>query len=123
MACVYYIGGNSRGDSLRFRVARLHGSRGAPSICNPILCRLPLRLRGRARGRVLALSINHVPGCCCYFRYSPGYGVLTPFFAVLRLYPWTMYMNRCRLTNRWSGRVRDKVPSSYAGVRAAHLNR
>jgi hypothetical protein len=27
------------------------------------------------------------------------------------------------LTNRWSGRVRDKVPSSYAGVRAAQLNR
>ena len=30
---------------------------------------------------------------------------------------------QCRLTNRWSGRVRDKVPSSYAGVRAAQLNR
>jgi len=29
----------------------------------------------------------------------------------------------CRLTNRWSARVRDKVPSSYAGVRAAQLNR
>jgi hypothetical protein len=28
-----------------------------------------------------------------------------------------------RLTPRWSGRVRDKVPSSYAGVRAAQLNR
>jgi len=28
-----------------------------------------------------------------------------------------------RLTNRWSGRVRDKVPSSYHGVRAAQLNR
>jgi hypothetical protein len=28
-----------------------------------------------------------------------------------------------RLTNRWSGRVRDKVPSSYTGVRAAQLNR
>jgi hypothetical protein len=28
-----------------------------------------------------------------------------------------------RLTNRWSGRVRDKVPSSYAGARAAQLNR
>ena len=27
------------------------------------------------------------------------------------------------LTNRWSGRVKDKVPSSYAGVRAAQLNR
>ena len=27
------------------------------------------------------------------------------------------------LTNRSSGRVRDKVPSSYAGVRAAQLNR
>jgi hypothetical protein len=31
--------------------------------------------------------------------------------------------DRCRLTNRWSGRVRDKVPSSYGGVRAAQLNR
>jgi hypothetical protein len=30
---------------------------------------------------------------------------------------------RCRLTPRWSGRVRDKVPSSYIGVRAAQLNR
>ena len=31
---------------------------------------------------------------------------------------------RCaRLTNRSSGRVRDKVPSSYAGARAAQLNR
>jgi hypothetical protein len=29
----------------------------------------------------------------------------------------------CRLTNRWSGRVLDKVPSSYIGVRAAQLNR
>jgi hypothetical protein len=28
-----------------------------------------------------------------------------------------------RLTNRWSGRVKDKVPSSNAGVRAAQLNR
>jgi hypothetical protein len=28
-----------------------------------------------------------------------------------------------RLTNRWSGRVRDKVPSSDRGVRAAQLNR
>jgi hypothetical protein len=27
------------------------------------------------------------------------------------------------LTNRSSGRARDKVPSSYAGVRAAQLNR
>ena len=29
---------------------------------------------------------------------------------------------RC-LTNRWSGRVWDKVPSSFDGVRAAQLNR
>jgi hypothetical protein len=29
----------------------------------------------------------------------------------------------CRLTNRWSGRVIDKVPSSDAGARAAQLNR
>jgi hypothetical protein len=28
-----------------------------------------------------------------------------------------------RKTNRWSGRVRDKVPSPYAGARAAQLNR
>jgi hypothetical protein len=27
------------------------------------------------------------------------------------------------LTNRWSGRVRDKVPSPNVGVRAAQLNR
>jgi len=27
------------------------------------------------------------------------------------------------LTLRWSGRVRNKVPSSYVGVRAAQLNR
>jgi hypothetical protein len=27
------------------------------------------------------------------------------------------------LTNRWSGRVLNKVPSSYTGVRAAELNR
>jgi hypothetical protein len=27
------------------------------------------------------------------------------------------------LTNRWSGRVKDKVPSSYIGVRAAQLSR
>jgi|SRR5882672_273159 len=27
------------------------------------------------------------------------------------------------LTNRWSGRVRDKVPIPYVGVRAALLNR
>ena len=26
------------------------------------------------------------------------------------------------LTNRWSGRVRDKVPSPYVGARAAQLN-
>ena len=30
---------------------------------------------------------------------------------------------RRRLTNRWSGRVQDKVPSSYVGVRAAQLKR
>ncbi len=29
----------------------------------------------------------------------------------------------CALTLRWSGRARDKVPSSYHGVRAAQLNR
>jgi len=29
----------------------------------------------------------------------------------------------CGLTHRWSGRVRDKVPSSYTGARAAQLNR
>ena len=29
----------------------------------------------------------------------------------------------CGLTNRSSGRVNDKVPSSYVGVRAAQLNR
>jgi hypothetical protein len=29
----------------------------------------------------------------------------------------------CHLTPRWSGRVKDKVPSSNAGVRAAQLNR
>jgi hypothetical protein len=34
-----------------------------------------------------------------------------------------MKAGRCGLTNRSSGRVRDKVPSSYAGVRAAQLNR
>jgi hypothetical protein len=28
-----------------------------------------------------------------------------------------------RLTRRWSGRVKDKVPSSNVGVRAAQLNR
>jgi hypothetical protein len=28
-----------------------------------------------------------------------------------------------RLTPRWSGRVKDKVPSSYTGARAAQLNR
>jgi hypothetical protein len=27
------------------------------------------------------------------------------------------------LTNRWNGRVKDKVPSSYGGARAAQLNR
>ena len=31
--------------------------------------------------------------------------------------------SRRGLTNRWSGRVMDKVPSSYTGVRAAQLNR
>ena len=30
---------------------------------------------------------------------------------------------QCLLTNRWSGRVKDKVRSSYVGVRAAQLNR
>jgi hypothetical protein len=30
---------------------------------------------------------------------------------------------QCGLTIRWSGRVNDKVPSSYIGVRAAQLNR
>jgi hypothetical protein len=28
-----------------------------------------------------------------------------------------------RLTNRWSGRVNDKVPASNASARAAQLNR
>ena len=108
---------------MRFRVARLHGSRGAPSICNPILSRLLLRVLGRARGRFLAPSINHIQSDRRYFRYSPGYGVLTVFCAVLGLYPWTMYMNRCRLTPRWSPRVEDKVPSSHRRSRGAQLNR
>jgi hypothetical protein len=30
---------------------------------------------------------------------------------------------RAGLTNRWSGRVKDKVPSPVVGVRAAQLNR
>jgi hypothetical protein len=30
---------------------------------------------------------------------------------------------RCRLTLRSSGRVQNKVPSSYDGVRAVQLNR
>jgi len=34
-----------------------------------------------------------------------------------------MIAPRRRLTLRWSGRVIDKVPSSYAGARAAQLNR
>jgi hypothetical protein len=29
----------------------------------------------------------------------------------------------CRLTSRWSGRVRDKVPLATTGARAAQLNR
>ncbi len=33
------------------------------------------------------------------------------------------HMRKSRLTNRWSGRVKDKVPSSSAGARAAQLNR
>jgi hypothetical protein len=32
-------------------------------------------------------------------------------------------MTRAGLTNRWSGRVIDKVPSPDAGVRAAQLSR
>lgn len=32
-------------------------------------------------------------------------------------------MRLCRQTLRWSGRVRDKMTSSNAGVRAARLNR
>ena len=31
--------------------------------------------------------------------------------------------SRCRLTPRWSARVKDKVPNPNAGVRAAQLNR
>ena len=34
-----------------------------------------------------------------------------------------MVPTKCRLTPRWSGRVRDKVPSSNSGARAAQLNR
>jgi hypothetical protein len=34
-----------------------------------------------------------------------------------------MMKNSGGLTNRWSGRVIDKVPRSYDGVRAAQLNR
>jgi hypothetical protein len=29
----------------------------------------------------------------------------------------------CGLTTRWSGRVQNKVPSPYVGVRAAQLKR
>ena len=32
-------------------------------------------------------------------------------------------LKKCRLTPRWSGRVRDKVPSPNVGARAAQLNR
>jgi hypothetical protein len=35
-----------------------------------------------------------------------------------------MMLTECRdLTNRWSGRVQDKVPSPELGARAAQLNR
>jgi hypothetical protein len=33
------------------------------------------------------------------------------------------FSSACPLTNRWSGRVQDKVPSSNVGMRAAKLNR
>jgi len=123
MASLYYLGGDGRGDTLRSRVARRHGSRGAPAICNPILSRLLLRVLGRARGRFLAPSINHVQSDCRYFLYSPGYGVLTAFCAVLGLYPWSMHMNRCRLTLRWGARMDDKVPSSNSRRRGAQVSR
>jgi hypothetical protein len=29
----------------------------------------------------------------------------------------------CHLTNRWSARVGDRVPSSYSSARGAQLNR
>ena len=93
MASLYFRGRVSRGDILRFLVARLHGSRGAPSICNPILSRLLLRVLGRARGRFLAPSINYVQSVCRYFRYGPGYGVRIAFCAVLGLYSWAMHLN------------------------------
>jgi hypothetical protein len=32
-------------------------------------------------------------------------------------------VKECGLTNRWSGRVKDKVPSSIRGARGAQLNR
>ena len=34
-----------------------------------------------------------------------------------------MNASQRRLTPRWSGRVKDKVPSSDVGVRVAQLNR
>jgi hypothetical protein len=34
-----------------------------------------------------------------------------------------MTPNSGGLTNRWSGRVKDKVPNSSVGVRTAQLNR
>jgi len=40
----------------------------------------------------------------------------------IRIHVGGVYDMRC-LTPRWSGRVRDKVPSSDRGVRAAQLNR
>ena len=47
-----------------------------------------------------------------------------PFVRVLSIRGVSMScMASCHLTSRRSGRVRDKVPSPDAGVRAAQLNR
>jgi hypothetical protein len=53
------------------------------------------------------------------FARGSSSGTLGRMSSPIRLAP----LPRRLLTNRWSGRVRDKVPSSYTGVRAAQLNR
>ena len=72
--------------------------------------------RGHDRTYRASLRLVGVgPGYCNYFDTSCGVDINSVHPAKAQ---WS-----CCLTPRWSGRVEDKVPSSYHGTRAAQLNR
>ena len=107
------------------------GAHGCVEFWSCVACETSVRLESIAL--TSAITSQPVPGHDVVHCVDEASGVCTSPAAELVMHAtWLRAMPdverrtvpaRCRLTNRWSGRVRDKVPSSYTGARAAQLNR